>query len=215
MGNDTSTLSSDDVPLLTRRVLFITLPMAPVLLRALKARADEPDNGFKKFVGYNMQPDLYLGYGKTMNMEPMYTFEYPAEWVEDDVTKTEKSTMGMDGRVLNPKRAKEKAFVIALGGKDYQDARMVNLKQTMDAFAGGDYDLREALTDATDLKQAESKVNGREVYYYDIQSDKRRYLSTISQKDGTMYALFVTAPPAAFNKNEAGLRHIQETFTLL
>jgi hypothetical protein len=43
--------------------------------------------------GYNMQPDLYLGYGKTMNMEPMYTFEYPAEWVEDDVTKTEKSTM--------------------------------------------------------------------------------------------------------------------------
>ena len=51
MGNDASTLSSDDVPLLTRRVLFITLPMAPVLLRALKARADEPDNGFKKFVG--------------------------------------------------------------------------------------------------------------------------------------------------------------------
>ena len=63
--------------------------------------------------------------------------------------------------------------------------------------------------------QAESKVAGREVYYYDIQSDKRRYLATISQKDGTMYALFVTAPPAAFNKDEAGLRHIQETFTLL
>jgi hypothetical protein len=65
------------------------------------------------------------------------------------------------------------------------------------------------------LLQAEGKINGREVYFYDIQSDKRRYLSTISLKDGTMYALFVTAPPAAFTKDEAGLRHIQETFTLL
>ena len=37
---------------------------------------------------------------------------------------------------------------------------MVNLKQTMDAFAGGDYDLREALTDATDLKQVGHRARG-------------------------------------------------------
>jgi hypothetical protein len=43
--------------------------------------------------------------------------------------------------------------VLCCAGKDYKDARMVNLKQTMDAFAGGDADLRAAITDATDIKQ--------------------------------------------------------------
>jgi hypothetical protein len=45
--------------------------------------------------GYNMQPDLYLGrdYGTSMNQSPQYSFEYPAEWEEDEITKTEKSTM--------------------------------------------------------------------------------------------------------------------------
>jgi hypothetical protein len=60
------------------------------------------------------------------------------------------------------------------------------------------------------------KVAGKEVYMYDITSDRRRYLSTIAQgQDGTMYALFVTASPSAFARKEQQLRHIQDTFVLL
>jgi hypothetical protein len=42
-----------------------------------------------------MQPDLFLGqgYGTSINQTPQYSFEYPAEWEEDEITKTEKSTM--------------------------------------------------------------------------------------------------------------------------
>lgn len=216
VSNINSGTDMDALPLLrmSRRTLFITIPAAPVLLHALKAKADD-EAAYKMFTGYNMQPDLYLGYGTSMNHIPMYTFEYPVSWEEDSVTKTEKSTMGMDGRVIHPKRAKEKAFVIALGGKDYADARMVSLKQTMDAFAGGDADLRECLSDAYDLQEDARKVDGRDVFYYDIKSDKRRYLSTISLKDGTMYALFVTAPVSSFAKDEEQLKHIQNTFKLM
>lgn len=216
-GDHAAFLQPVEVPKITRRVLFITVPVAVTVWHAWSS-AQAAEDSYRKFMGYNMQPDLYLGrdYGTSMNQSPQYSFEYPAEWEEDEITKTEKSTMGMDGRVMDPNHPKERAYVIALGGKDYKDARMVNLKQTMDAFAGGDADLRAAITDATDMKQVVKKVAGKEVYMYDITSDRRRFLSTIAQgQDGTMYALFVTATPSGFAKKEQQLRHIQDTFVLL
>lgn len=41
-------------------------------------------------------PDLYMGYGATRDAPPMYSFEYPASWEEQGVTKTDKSTMVSD-----------------------------------------------------------------------------------------------------------------------
>jgi hypothetical protein len=49
--------------------------------------------GYEKFLGYNQQPDLYLGYGQASEAAPQYSFEYPADWEEQAVTKTDKSTM--------------------------------------------------------------------------------------------------------------------------
>ncbi len=47
-------------------------------------------------------PDLYLGYGQTKDAPPMYSFEYPANWEEQVVTKTDKSTMVSNDRHLGP-----------------------------------------------------------------------------------------------------------------
>jgi hypothetical protein len=38
-------------------------------------------------------PDLYLGYGAARDSPAQYSFEYPADWEEAVVTKTDKSTM--------------------------------------------------------------------------------------------------------------------------
>lgn len=38
-------------------------------------------------------PDLYLGYGATKDAPLAYSFEYPLDWTEQVVTKTDKSTM--------------------------------------------------------------------------------------------------------------------------
>lgn len=38
-------------------------------------------------------PDLYLGYGASKDSPPLYSFEYPSDWEEQVVTKTDKSTM--------------------------------------------------------------------------------------------------------------------------
>jgi hypothetical protein len=41
-------------------------------------------------------PDLYLGYGAARDTPAQYSFEYPSDWEEAVVTKTDKSTMVRD-----------------------------------------------------------------------------------------------------------------------
>eukprot|EP00878_Enallax_costatus_P009499 GHUV01009927.1.p1 GENE.GHUV01009927.1~~GHUV01009927.1.p1 ORF type:complete len:156 (+),score=41.08 GHUV01009927.1:984-1451(+) len=121
---------------------------------------------------------------------------------------------GMDGRVHHPRTKKEMAYVVALGGKDYRESVLKDAKTSLIIIAGGDPDMRQALSDGV-VKQAQVRINGTDMYIYDLRSDKRHYLSTIGKKGDTVYALVVTAPSNAYEKDVAGLRHIQETFQLL
>eukprot|EP00878_Enallax_costatus_P009918 GHUV01010355.1.p1 GENE.GHUV01010355.1~~GHUV01010355.1.p1 ORF type:complete len:129 (+),score=6.01 GHUV01010355.1:485-871(+) len=75
----------------SRRCLLVGTAMLPILATVPVVTAGE--NGYKKFLGYSQAPDLYLGYGQAKDAAPMYSFEYPADWEEDNPTKTEKSTM--------------------------------------------------------------------------------------------------------------------------
>jgi hypothetical protein len=72
-----------------------------------------------------------------------------------------------------------------------------------------------AFTAAHAALQATRKVNGSDLYVFDIASDKRRYLSSIGKKGDTVFALVVTAPANAFERDYAALKHIQDTFQLL
>eukprot|EP00879_Flechtneria_rotunda_P006974 GHRR01007321.1.p1 GENE.GHRR01007321.1~~GHRR01007321.1.p1 ORF type:complete len:160 (+),score=56.81 GHRR01007321.1:264-743(+) len=100
---------------LSRRILLGAASLVPVLSTINPADAAVATE-FKTFLGYSQAPDLYLGYGQAQDAAPLYKFEYPADWVTATPTKTEKSTMGMDGMVVNPRSKKELAYVVALGG---------------------------------------------------------------------------------------------------
>lgn len=63
--------------------------------------------------------------------------------------------------------------------------------------------------------QVEKRINGTDMFVYELRSDKRHYLSTIGKKGDTVFALVVSAPAAAYERDAADLRHIQETFKLL
>lgn len=64
-------------------------------------------------------------------------------------------------------------------------------------------------------QQSQKRINGTDMYVYEITSDRRRYLSTIGKKGDTVFALVVGAPSSAFERDAADLRHIQDTFMLL
>ncbi|KAI8467560.1 MAG: hypothetical protein J3K34DRAFT_430131 [Monoraphidium minutum] len=147
--------------------------------------------------------------------EPRYTFEYPVAWEEEPVSKTDKSTMGMDGLVRDPKSRRTRAFVIALGGKDYAMARLVDSKMAIQAMAGGDPDLREAISNAGSMKATKEMIDGVETYCYDIDGDRAHYLAKVAIKDQTVYGLFVVTPAAAWAANQGGMRRVYDTFTLL
>lgn len=211
-GDATHVDDSEMLLVASRRSLMLGTAMLPLVGGTAPAKAQE--NGYKTYLGYSQAPDLYLGYGQAQDAAARYTFEYPADWEEEIPTKTEKSTMGMDGRVIHPRTRKEMAYVIALGGKDYRDSVLKDAKTSLIVIAGGDPDMRQALSDGV-VQQAEKRINGTDMYVYDVRSDKRHYLSTIGKKGDTVFALVVTAPTGAFEKDATGLRHIQDTFKLL
>lgn len=48
-----------------------------------------------------------------------------------------------------------------------------------------------------------------------MSSDRRRYLASVAKRNDTVFALVVTAPTAAFERDAAALQHIQDTFMLV
>ncbi|KIY97052.1 thylakoid lumen protein [Monoraphidium neglectum] len=182
-------------------------------------------DGWAKFTGYALQPDLYLGQGYTRPMnydnEPKYTFEYPGSWQEEPVSKTDKSTMGMDGMVRDPRSKRTKAFVVTLGGKDYAMARLTDAKMAIQAgrfsfaMAGSDPDLREAVSNASNMDATKRVIDGVETYCYDISGDRAHYLAKVAIKDQTVFGLFVATPVNAWDANQGGMRHVYDSFKLL
>lgn len=202
----------------SRRGFFAITVGGGVYLMTKPALAAE--GASNTFLGYSLQPDLYLGQGYQLAMNykdaPKYKFEYPSDWEESPVSKTDKSTMGMDGMVVDPaSRGRTKAFVVALGGKDYEMAHLTDTTSTLRAMAGGDPDLREAVSNASAVSASVKKIQGVETYCYEIEGDKAHYLAKVAQKDGTIFGMFASTPLAAWERNEKGLRMIYDSFTLL
>lgn len=201
----------------SRRDLLAAGASAALIPTLLAQRPALADGEYAKFVGYATPPTSYGGYGGNANELPKYTFEYPQEWKSEVPSKVEKGTQGVDGRVVSPKGKDTRAFVITLGraGEDNASFRLTDLDSTFAGFAGADYALQDALSDATNIERSERESNGITFYQYDIDSPEYRYLSSIAVKDGKVFALFVRSPARAFGRNEPALRHIVATFELI
>lgn len=63
--------------------------------------------------------------------------------------------------------------------------------------------------------QSQRTINGTPGFQYEVSSDKTHFLGAIAKKGDTVYALVVGAPKAAFERDEAELRHIAESFKLM
>eukprot|EP00877_Chromochloris_zofingiensis_P002444 jgi/Chrzof1/121/Cz01g04040.t1_P19-2 len=172
---------------------------------------------YQTFFGMATPPTSYGGYGGNANESPKYTFEYPTGWKTEVPSKVEKGTQGIDGRVVNPRGKDQRAFVITLSraGEDNARFKLTDLDATFASFAGADYNLLDAVSNATNTTKSEREVDGTAFFQYDIESPDYRYLSSIAVKSGKVYALFVRSPSRAFGKSEQQLRHIVDTFKLL
>eukprot|EP00887_Chlorella_sp_A99_P003149 scaffold9.g3149.t1 len=97
------------------------------------------------FYGLATPPTSYGGYGgNDPNASPKYSFDYPAEWKQDVINKTDKGTQGIDCRLYNPRNKQQQVFVITFGraGEDNKSFRLTDIDSTIAGFAGADYDMQ-------------------------------------------------------------------------
>lgn len=189
---------------------------AAVFSRPKAALADEEEE-FQTYLGLASPPTSYGGYGGNAEETPKYSFEYPAGWKVAAVNKVQKGTQGIDCIINNPRNKEMRAFVIALGraGEDDKSFRLTDVDSTFAGFAGADYDLQDALVSSTDSKKSERDVDGRKFFDYDISSPSVRYLSTVTVKDGKVFAFFIKSPAKAFGRMEDKFRAMVASFKTL
>jgi hypothetical protein len=55
-------------------------------------------------------------------------------------------------------------------GEDGKSFRVTDLDSTVSGFAGADYDLQDALSNATEITKGERDIDGRTFYDYEVDS---------------------------------------------
>ncbi|KAL4449425.1 hypothetical protein ABPG77_007069 [Micractinium sp. CCAP 211/92] len=199
---------------LDRRQAMLGLAAALVVANTAPAMADGET---EIFYGLATPPTSYGGYGgvsANRKDDAKYIFEHPAGWKSETINKRDKGTQGVDCRVYNPRNKQQQVFVITLGraGEDNRSFRLTNIDSTLSGFAGADYDMLDALTDAVLRNESQREVDGQLYYEVEFASPDVHYLSSITVNSGKVYAMFVKSPERMFEADEASLRAILASF---
>lgn len=186
---------------------------------AVKEKAEEiikeaEAEGLSTFFGTASPPTSYGGYGGNATEDAKYFFKYPTGWKTDVINKTQKGTQGIDCRVYNPRNKNQQVFVITFSraGEDNKSFKVTDIENTFAGFAGADYDLQDAIGEATDKRTGERELDGSKYYDVEIDSPTTQYLSTITVASGKVFAMFVKSPTKLWKDDEQKLRNIQSSF---
>ncbi|KAK9817826.1 hypothetical protein WJX72_002773 [[Myrmecia] bisecta] len=201
----------DERPAVDRRALLLAASAAALSAVLHPAKADEE---FTTLYGLATPPTSYGGYGGNAKEAAKYTFLYPTGWKAQQPNKVEKGMQGIDARVVNPRAKAQGAFVVTFGraGEDNKKFKLGDVEQTMQGFAGADYDLQDALSYASRKTNSQREVDGQVFYDYEIDGPDFHYLATITLKSGKVFALFVKSPSKTFKDDEQKLRTIVDSF---
>lgn len=177
------------------------------------------------FCGTAFPPATYGKYDPDACNKAVYTFQYPAGWVQDPLTKVEKGTKSIDGRVFKPADPNEKkpqlqkksqnAFVVVLerAGEDGKAYELTDPQKTINSLAGTDYDLLDAVKGGdTETKVTERK--GQKFFDYKITGGPFSYFVTVTVSDGRLFAIFVKATGNDFDAEESVFSDIAKSFAL-
>ncbi|GAQ80600.1 psbP-like [Klebsormidium nitens] len=167
---------------------------------------------FNTFYGKAASASSYGGYGGNAgtNTEAEYVYDVPAGWKERVISKVEKGTNGTDSEWYNPANKKEKIYTTYLGG-----FRKLGPKENIiNDLALSDVKIQDALGSADNFDQRERKDDAGQLYYdYEIDNPGSGHtLITVTVARNKLYAVFVMAPNAAWNKDEKMLRRMWSSF---
>jgi len=170
--------------------------------------------GLSTYFGTASPPTSYGGYGGNALEDAKYFFKYPTGWKSEVPNKVQKGMQGIDCRIVNPRAKGQQVVVITFSraGEDNKSFKITDIDSTFAGFAGADYDLQDAISEATDKSSSDREVDGSKYYDVRIESPATTYLSTITVQSGKVFALFVKSPTKLFAADEQKLKGIQDSF---
>lgn len=211
--------TSDSVKIFksTRRSLLVTAPLlgAAAFQQPLAASAE---GEFQIFYGeaspFAKPYSMMQSTGGCKKEDARYSFLYPTSWTEEAVGKIEKESNGTDCLFNSSPRFKEKLYVNSLvmddfSGEDFSPEKMDILLAN---FARIDTLIRDALDESPAIEKKISERNGSTWYDYEI-TGPQNYLMSITQRQGRVVGLFITAPPRSFAKDKDMLNQVRDSFT--
>lgn len=166
---------------------------------------------FEVYYGTAASASSYGGYGGNASKKDVaeYIYDYPASWKERAVSKVEKGTNGTDSEFYNPKKRTEKIYTTYLAGFRKLPPR----ENVLNNLALSDVNLQDQIGSADNVDQTTRQDEGGQTYYdYEIDSPVGHSLISVTCAKNKLYAHFVNAPVADWNRDKAMLRHIHESF---
>lgn len=172
------------------------------------ARADAE---FEVYYGTAASASSYGGYGGNTSKKDVaeYVYDYPVSWKERAVSKVEKGTNGTDSEFYNPKKRTEKVYTTFLAGF----RKLPPQENVLNNLALSDVNLQDQIGSADNVEQKTRKADDGQLYYdFEIDSPVGHSLIAVTCAKNKLYAHFVNAPVADWNRDKAMLRHIHDSF---
>ncbi|XP_078443729.1 thylakoid lumenal protein (Mog1/PsbP/DUF1795-like photosystem II reaction center PsbP family protein) [Wolffia australiana] len=186
---------------------------AVVLASPPAAVADSP--AFRLYYGTAASAANYGGYGGNSSKKDSaeYTYEVPEGWAERLVSKVEKGTNGTDSEFYNPKKRSEKEYLTFLSGF----RSLAPVDAVLGNLALSDVNLQDLIGSAESVKTTERRSESGQLYYvYEIEGAGGAHsLISVTCARNKLYAHFVNAPKPEWDRDEAVLRRIHESFTTI
>ncbi|CAI0405000.1 unnamed protein product [Linum tenue] len=189
--------------------LTATFAATTILSAGLPSLA-EPSN-YSLYYGTAASAANYGGYGGNSDKKASaeYVYDVPEGWKERLVSKVEKGTNGTDSEFFNPKKKTEKEYLTFLSGF----RQLAPRDAVLDNLALSDVDLQDLIATAEGVRSEEKKDENGQVYYeYEIDGVGKHSLIKVTCARNKLYAHFVSAPAAEWNRDQDTLRHLHESF---
>jgi hypothetical protein len=153
--------------------------------------------------------------GGTTADKARYSFSVPSSWKEDTVSKTEKGASGVDTRFLSGGRKKGTLYVVTLRSEGSREGIGFQAKDPDSALkscSGSDYKLQDALAAGTLTSAVRTGAGGQQIFDYELDGPLCGAFSLLTAKDGRLFAIFVTAPAAAWAADKATFTAMRDSF---
>ncbi|KAM0942964.1 hypothetical protein DsansV1_C13g0117271 [Dioscorea sansibarensis] len=166
---------------------------------------------FNLYYGTAASAANYGGYGGNSSKQDAaeYTYEVPSDWKERLVSKVEKGTNGTDSEFYNPKKRTERVYLTSLSGFP----ALAPMDSVLSNLALSDVELQDLISSADTVRSVEKKDGDGHVYYeYEIDGPGAHRLISVTCARNKLYAHFVAAPNAEWQRDKDMLTRIHESF---